>query len=73
MNEYCTLGLSGSDESNTQEAFEFQTQLILDLDLKNEFKGQKIDLFVITEDNFDILYRTKDVTAYKTFFDRNYK
>ena len=54
------------------DATVFLTSLNSDLDIKNQFKGQKIDLFVITEDNFDILYRTKDVNAYRTFFDRNY-
>ncbi len=41
--------------------------------LKDTFKGQKFDTFVITEDNFDIFYRTKDVSAYLTFFEKNYK
>ena len=29
-------------------------------------------VFIITEDNFDILYQTKDIDTYKTFFERNY-
>ncbi len=41
--------------------------------LKSQFKGQKIDLFVITDDNFDIFYQTKDVSSYLTFFEKNYK
>ena len=41
-------------------------------DLKNTFKGQKLDVFVITEDNFDIFYQTKDVSAYKAFFEKFY-
>lgn len=40
--------------------------------LKDDFKGEKIDIFVITEDNFDILYKTKDVSAYLNFFEKNY-
>jgi tetratricopeptide (TPR) repeat protein len=40
---------------------------------KDPFIGQKHHLFVITEDNFDIFYKTKDIEGYKTFFERNYK
>lgn len=41
--------------------------------LADNFKGEKIDVFVITEDNFDIFYRTKDVSAYLNFFEKNYQ
>lgn len=44
-----------------------------EVDIKETFKGSKFDVFVITEDNFDILYRTKDVSAYLTFFEKNYQ
>ena len=40
---------------------------------KSKFKGQKIDLFVITDDNFDIFYQTKDISSYLTFFEKHYK
>lgn len=40
--------------------------------LKDEFKGERFDIFVITEDNFDIFYKTKDVSAYLNFFEKNY-
>lgn len=40
--------------------------------LKDQFKGEKFDVFVITEDNFDIFYKTKDVSAYLNFFEKNY-
>jgi tetratricopeptide (TPR) repeat protein len=40
--------------------------------LKNQFKGERFDVFVITADNFDILYKTKDVSAYLNFFENNY-
>lgn len=53
-------------------AISFMSILNKELNLKETFKGQKIDVFVITEDNFDILYRTKDVSAYLTFFEKNY-
>ncbi|WP_425389989.1 tetratricopeptide repeat protein [Ekhidna sp.] len=44
-----------------------------DINLRDIFKGQKFNDFVITEDNFDIFYRTKDVSAYLTFFEKHYK
>ncbi len=34
---------------------------------------QKFNIFVITKNNSDILYRTKALDEYLTFFDRNYK
>lgn len=40
--------------------------------LKDLFKGERFDTFVISEDNFDILYKTKDVSAYLNFFENNY-
>ncbi|WP_420316885.1 tetratricopeptide repeat protein [Ekhidna sp.] len=44
-----------------------------EIDLRETFKGQKFDVFVITEDNFDIFYKTKDISAYVTFFEKHYK
>ena len=40
---------------------------------KDPLVGLKHYLFVITADNFDIFYKTKDIEGYKTFFDKNYK
>lgn len=42
------------------------------MNLRDQFKGEKFDIFVITEDNFDIFYKTKDVSAYLNFFEKNY-
>ena len=42
------------------------------LNLKDLHKGEKIYSFVITEDNFDILYQTKDINAYLNFFETHY-
>lgn len=53
-------------------AVNFQQSFEEKMTLKDTFKGIKFDVFVITEDNFDILYRTKDVSAYLTFFEKNY-
>ncbi|HNP07423.1 MAG TPA: tetratricopeptide repeat protein [Cyclobacteriaceae bacterium] len=39
----------------------------------NTLSSYKFDIFVITKENSDILYRTKALDEYLTFFDRNYK
>ncbi len=54
-------------------ASNFQKSFGKENDLKETFKGSKFDVFVITEDNFDILYRTKDVSAYLNFFEKHYQ
>lgn len=51
----------------------FQKSFEEEVTLKETFKGSKFDVFAITEDNFDILYRTKDVSAYMTFFEKHYR
>ena len=40
--------------------------------LRDKFKGKKFSIFVITEDNFDIFYRTKDIDSYLNFYQKNY-
>lgn len=47
----------------------FNNQTLTD----NTLSTQKFNIFVITKDNSDILYRTKALDEYLTFFDRNYK
>lgn len=54
-------------------AVNFMKSFNEEVNLSETFKGQKFDVFVITEDNFDIFYQTKDVSAYLTFFDKHYK
>lgn len=39
----------------------------------NALSTYKFNIFVITKENSDILYRTKALDEYLTFFDRNYK
>lgn len=39
----------------------------------NTLSSYKFNIFVITKENSDILYRTKALDEYLTFFDRNYK
>lgn len=53
-------------------ASKFLELLNAELNLKDLHKGEKIHSFVITEDNFNILYQTKDVDAYLNFFEKNY-
>lgn len=53
-------------------AEKFLTMLNAELSLKDLHKGEKIYSFVITEDNFDIFYQTKDVNAYLNFFEKHY-
>ena len=53
-------------------AVNFQNMIYEEVNLKETFKGAKLDIFVITEDNFDVLYRTKDTSAYLTFFEKYY-
>ncbi|WP_258103087.1 tetratricopeptide repeat protein [Marinoscillum sp. MHG1-6] len=42
-------------------------------DLSSKYKGEKIHTFIITQDNFDIFYQTKDLNAYLNFYDRKYQ
>jgi len=38
-----------------------------------QFVGQKHYIFIITNQNFDKLYKTKDLTSYLSFYERNYQ
>lgn len=44
-----------------------------ELDINGLHKGEKIYSFVITEDNFNTFYQTKDLNAYLNFFEKNYQ
>lgn len=54
-------------------AFNFYQMFNESMDLKTLHKGEKFAVFIITEDNFDIFYKTKDVSAYQTFFEKHYR
>lgn len=43
------------------------------ISLSDIFKGEKIEVFVITEDNFEVFYKTKDISAYLNFFEKHYQ
>ncbi len=55
-----------------EEALKFLSLYDQKSTLENQFKTLKFAKFVITNDNFNILYQTKELEAYKKFFDRNY-
>ncbi len=61
-----------NDFTERQNAQEFLSQFTDQVSLKEQFKGERFDIFVITEDNFNIFYKTKDVSAYLNFFENNY-
>ncbi len=54
-------------------ASSFLNTLNVDLDIKGLHKGEKIYSFVITEDNFDIFYQTRDIDSYLNFFEKHYQ
>ncbi|MFT6866503.1 MAG: tetratricopeptide (TPR) repeat protein [Cyclobacteriaceae bacterium] len=43
------------------------------IDIQNAHKGEKIYTFIISQDNFDIFYQTKDLNAYLNFYERMYQ
>lgn len=61
-----------NEMKDRKEALTFLNQFSSTLDFSSTFKGEKIYAFVISQDNFNIFYRTKDLNAYLNFFDQNY-
>ena len=43
------------------------------ISLTDLFKGEKIEVFIITEDNFKVFYQSKDISAYLNFFEKHYQ
>ncbi len=43
------------------------------VDLEEKYKGENFYTLVITKDNFEILYESKDLRGYLNFFDKNYQ
>ncbi|MBS1680879.1 MAG: tetratricopeptide repeat protein [Bacteroidetes bacterium] len=56
-----------------EKAMAYYYQFLSDLSKNKPFSDYKIYNFVITKDNFQILYRTKSLDEYLTFFDKNYQ
>ncbi|MFY0607928.1 MAG: methyltransferase [Cyclobacteriaceae bacterium] len=54
-------------------ASSFLNTLNTELNIKDLHKGEKIYSFVITEDNFDIFYQTRDIDSYLNFFEKHYQ
>ncbi len=70
LNENFAMVLVNDIESKTK-ALEI-LDYVKTLDVQNKYKGEKIYEFVITQDNFEIFYQTKDLNAYLNFYDRMY-
>ncbi|MEQ9414375.1 MAG: hypothetical protein RIF39_11120, partial [Cyclobacteriaceae bacterium] len=72
LNEKYILTMVGEfpDPLSAVEFFDkFHNQTLVD----NTLSSYKFNIFVVTKENSDILYRTKALDEYLTFFDRNYK
>jgi hypothetical protein len=54
-------------------AMKYYYQFLTQLSKQKPFSDYKFYNFVITKDNFQILYRTKSLDEYLTFFDKNYQ
>ncbi|MFY0599192.1 MAG: methyltransferase [Cyclobacteriaceae bacterium] len=57
-----------SKENATEMLNDFES-----INIQDKYKGEKIYTFIITKDNFDIFYQTKDLNAYLNFFERMYQ
>lgn len=72
LNEFHVLTMVG-EFPNSLSAVEFFDKFSNQTLTDTALSTYKFDIFVITKDNSDILYRTKALDEYLTFFDRNYK
>lgn len=61
-----------NDFPDRTNAIRFMNKFNDELPLGELHKGEKIYSFVISEDNFNIFYQTKDLSAYLNFFENNY-
>ena len=57
---------------NKKEALGYMNQFNHKNDLKSEFPPDMVQEFVISKDNFQILYKTKDINSYVSFFEKHY-
>lgn len=57
---------------NIKDALNYRSLFNESPELKNELSENKVQDFVITKDNFQILYKTKDITSYVSFFEEHY-
>ncbi len=61
-----------SSFENRSTALEYFDYFKAESSLLGVDSSNSLQNFVITKDNFDILYQTKDLESYRSFFDRNY-
>ena len=71
FNDMYTLTLV-ADLPGISTALDYRKTFNEKLPALTEFRNHKFHNFVITKDNFDILYRTKGLDEYLKFFERNY-
>lgn len=69
-NQSITMVSSFKDK---QEALEYFKKFVSEDVILEKTQNSKIYKFVITKDNFNIFYQSKDLEAYIRFFDKNYK
>ncbi len=55
-----------------QEALAYRALVNQDGTIKSAFKENKVQDFIITKDNFQILSKTKDIPSYVSFFEEHY-
>ena len=61
-----------NDFEGKNSAKSFLQQFNKERNLESKYKGENFYVLVITRDNFEILYDTKDLRSYLNFFDKNY-
>ena len=71
FNDMYTLTLV-ADLPGISTALDYRKTFNEKLPALTEFRNHKFHNFVITKDNFDILYRTKGLDEYLKFFEKNY-
>lgn len=62
-----------SDLPDKKAAIEYFKAFTENLPGSRELRNHKFDNFVITKDNFDTFYRTKELNEYLRFFEKNYQ
>ncbi|MBL6449931.1 tetratricopeptide repeat protein [Fulvivirga sp. 29W222] len=72
LNENQSITMVSSFEDKQSAVSYFQKFVSEDV-ISEKTQNSKIYKFVITKDNFNIFYQSKDLEAYIRFFDKNYK
>ncbi|MEL7006268.1 MAG: hypothetical protein AAFN93_26600 [Bacteroidota bacterium] len=69
--EYAMIFVSSFEDQNN--AYEYFIKLMALDPVEENKQNSKFFKFVITKDNFNIFYQSKDIEAYQRFFDKNYR